>query len=214
MAFSQELLDAAQHPWQPRPGRAGRQTMTLFTPVWTQRLFFDGHPALPYLLGVPLIALTLEHAAPVGVLPALLWGAFGVLLWTLTEYAMHRFLFHFESVRPEGKVAAFLVHGHHHVTPLETARLAATPGQMASALVLLWGVLALAVPAAAHAPAFVGLVVGYLAYEALHHHAHHGRPRWRLFQALQRHHLKHHYESPNRRWGISTPLWDWVFRTL
>lgn len=55
---------------------------------------------------------------------------------------------------------------------------------------------------------------GYLAYEALHHRAHHERaPKSRVLRALVRHHLRHHYLAPDACWGISSPLWDWIFRT-
>ena len=55
------------------------------------------HPAVPVVLFVPAIAILLELGAPklpaadvAGLLVA------GYLFWTLTEYWMHRLVFHFE----------------------------------------------------------------------------------------------------------------------
>jgi dihydroceramide fatty acyl 2-hydroxylase len=211
--FTDELLAAAEEvPWRPLPGSEGRRTLPLFRAPLLQGLFFDGHPALPYLLGVPLIGVVLEHAGA----PQPSWAAWlllGVAAWTLLEYGMHRFLFHPPTGHPVGRVLGFLVHGHHHRTPLETTRLAATPLQMASALGLLFAVFGALLPPEVARPTFVGSVVGYLAYEGLHHMAHHGRPRWGPLRAVQRHHLRHHYDALEGNWGISSPVWDVVFRS-
>ena len=139
--------------------------------------------------------------------------ALGALGWTLLEYVMHRFLFHWPTRGDVGRVVTFVVHGHHHVTPREPSRLAATPVQFGSMIAAAYGLWVLALGPSTGALATAGTIAGYLAYEAIHHLAHHGRPRSRLARALVRHHLAHHYETPDRRWGISSPLWDWVFGT-
>jgi hypothetical protein len=38
-------------------------------------------------------------------------------------------------------------------------------------------------------------------------------PRFELFNVLRRRHMQHHYTTPERWYGVSTPLWDYVFRT-
>lgn len=177
-----------------------------------EHLIFAGHPALPFLLVTPAIGWLLEAAPRNAWAPALV--ALGALSWTLVEYAMHRWLFHFPSRRDTGKVTTFIVHGHHHVSPREPSRLAATPVQIGSLALLMLGVFQLTL-GAGWRMAMVGFLAAYLAYEAVHHIAHHGRPRSRLLRAIRRHHLSHHYEHEGRAaWGISSPLWDWVFGTV
>jgi sterol desaturase/sphingolipid hydroxylase (fatty acid hydroxylase superfamily) len=58
-----------------------------------------------------------------------------------------------------------------------------------------------------------GVIVGYLSYEVIHYAIH--RVPWarRLLRPLASHHLHHHYADPSRCFGVSSPLWDWVFRT-
>lgn len=58
-----------------------------------------------------------------------------------------------------------------------------------------------------------GLVCGYIAYDLLHYYTHHGRPRARVGRWLQRYHLMHHHSQPQRMFGVSQPLVDWVAGT-
>ena len=172
-------------------------------------------PWAPYVVVSPIIAaLLLAGATRVAVLEITGLVLAGVLAWTLVEYLMHRFLFHFRARTPRGRVVSFLVHGHHHLYPDDPSRIAATPLQFGSLALLAGGVSHLALGPRSWAPALAGFLIGYLAYEAIHFFAHYGSPRTSLGRALRRHHLRHHHESARARWGISSPLWDWVFRTL
>ena len=62
-------------------------------------------------------------------------------------------------------------------------------------------------------PFFACFILGYLAYDYTHFAIHSRRQRSRLGRYLQRHHMLHHFATPNARWGVSSPLWDWIFRT-
>ncbi len=41
----------------------------------------------------------------------------GLFLWTLAEYTLHRFVFHFPAKSPRGQRITFLFHGIHHAQP-------------------------------------------------------------------------------------------------
>lgn len=209
--ITDECLEASAEPWRARSGARAAERLRLFRDFIPERLIFAGHPALPFVLVAPAIGVCLEIARPARAGSALLF-ALGVLGWTLVEYAMHRFLFHAPARRPLARVLAFVVHGHHHVTPREPSRLAATPVQIASLALLMGGLWELALGAARLPTVMAGTLSGYLAYEAIHHLAHHDQPTNRVLRALVRHHRRHH-ERGDGCWGISSPLWDWVFRT-
>lgn len=198
-----------------RPGRHASRRIRLFRDFVPEHLIFRGHPALPFVLVPPVVGFWLDRWMAGPAAGPLASGALfvgGALLWTLIEYLMHRFLFHFPARGTLARVVRFVVHGHHHATPLERSRLAATPVQLTSMALLVGGVLRLALPDL-WTMAMAGTLSGYLAYEAMHHLAHHGAPRRGLVGAIARHHRRHHYEAPDACWGISSPLWDWVFRT-
>jgi len=53
--------------------------------------------------------------------------ATGLLLWSLVEYSLHRFVFHIDDALPESGLALtghFLLHGVHHRVPMDRYRLA------------------------------------------------------------------------------------------
>ena len=58
-----------------------------------------------------------------------------------------------------------------------------------------------------------GLMTGYVAYEFIHLAAH---ARWRGpgLAFLNRYHQIHHHVDWYTAYGVTTPLWDWVFGTL
>ena len=62
-------------------------------------------------------------------------------------------------------------------------------------------------------PFFASFLVGYLAYDYMHLAVHRCRPRTRVGAFLRRWHMRHHFVSPEAGWGVSSPLWDHVFRT-
>lgn len=214
--LTDECRAASLRPWEPEKGRRAGRTVRLFRDFVPERLIFRGHPALPFAMVPPAIGFWLDRyaASPIhGAVTSVGVFALGALAWGLLEYLMHRFLFHFPARGVFGRALTFVVHGHHHVTPNERSRLAATPMQFGSLGLLMAGLWRLVFGDATWMLAMAGTMSGYLAYEAVHHIAHHGRPRSRVLCAIQRHHLAHHYGTAEARWGISTPLFDWLLRT-
>ena len=47
----------------------------------------------------------------------------GVLLWTLLEYLIHRYIFHYEPKTGVGKRLHYIIHGVHHDYPNDGKRL-------------------------------------------------------------------------------------------
>jgi sterol desaturase/sphingolipid hydroxylase (fatty acid hydroxylase superfamily) len=60
---------------------------------------------------------------------------------------------------------------------------------------------------------FAGLVTGYVCYDMLHYAMHHFRLTSPVLAFLRRHHMQHHAVSWDKRFGVSSPLWDHVFGT-
>lgn len=210
--FTEACVEAALSPW--RPGRATRG-VALLKSRGAELLLLRSDPSLPYLLTAPAIGWLLDGYLASGAAWLSGLGAFvvGGLGWTLAEYLMHRFFFHFPATSDAMKVVTFISHGHHHVSPLDRRRLTATPVQLGSVVALFVGLYGLTFAAPFAQAALAGTLAGYAGYEAIHYLAHHGRPRGWLLKAIVDHHRRHHFEDSAKRWGISSPLWDWVFRT-
>ena len=171
------------------------------------------HPIVPVVLFGPVIAfLALRGAADAGAV-ALAWIAGGYVFWTLTEYWLHRVVFHFEPDHPLGRRFHFVIHGVHHDHPNDRLRLVMPPSASiplaALFLLLFWSVLG---PGAWEAFA-AGFLGGYLAYDMLHYHVHHHVPKSRAGKKLRELHMRHHFQDGDRGYGVSAPWWDHVFGT-
>lgn len=205
---------AASLPWR-EPGLAPRTDRVALFRSPALDLFTRSHPLAPYLVVLPIAIACAARSLWLGASSVELaaCAALGWLAWSLVEYAMHRFLFHADVKSETARIALLLAHGHHHVWPDDRRRIAATPIQIGSIALLFHGLFRLALGPTLGWGALAGALAGYVAYEAVHWMAHHGRPTSRLALAIKDHHMKHHHLAPGSRWGIGSPLWDWVFRT-
>jgi sterol desaturase/sphingolipid hydroxylase (fatty acid hydroxylase superfamily) len=139
----------------------------------------------------------------------------GVLSWTLIEYGLHRFVFHFDARSAFGRKLVYAVHLSHHENPRALNRLFASlilSLPIAAAYLLLAWIATGSLHAAAFL--FAGLSAGYFGYEWLHFQAHHRRPRLRFFRYLRKYHLLHHYQTPGLRFGVTSPLIDMLLGTF
>ncbi len=143
----------------------------------------------------------------------------GLFLWSLSEYLGHRFIFHFEPRTPRQEKIIFLFHGIHHAQPQCKTRLVMPLPVSIPMAFIFFGLFYLVVGRLIGAslrvyPLFSGFIIGYLAYDLIHYATHHFPMRSRYLRYLKRHHMRHHYKTPDKRYGVSSPLWDIVFSTL
>jgi len=143
----------------------------------------------------------------------------GLFIWTFSEYILHRFVFHFPAKTPRMQRITFLFHGVHHAQPQCKTRLVMPPvvsiplaAIFYGLFLLIWSVL-LKLPNWVD-PSFAGFLVGYLIYDLTHYATHHFPMRNGYFKFIKRYHMQHHYKTPNARYGVSSPLWDMVFKTM
>ncbi len=193
--------------------RAARQSPRMFeNPIidWFSRTHFSVVP----LLYVPASLALLWHSIQVGVgvgLTLILASA-GFCAWTLAEYWLHRLFFHWIPKARWGERMHFLAHGVHHQWPHDELRLVMPPA-VSIALFVTFLTLYVALLGQQGWAVHGGYVAGYVYYDLMHFYLHHGRPRSARLKQLRRHHLVHHFKTPNQRFGVSTRLWDIVFGT-
>lgn len=174
------------------------------------------HHNTPFFIYLPVIALILA-VAKLNLEVSTTWivggTALGIFNWTWFEYVLHRFVFHYEPKSDWGRRFHYLFHGIHHDFPNEKDRLVmpVVPSLGISAVVfsLHYGFLG-----ALGLPLYAGFVVGYLYYEFVHYSVHHKKKVGLLWSDAQRcDHLTHHFKSADNRFGVTSPLWDFVFGT-
>lgn len=149
-----------------------------------------------------------------------LFGIFlGLFLWTLTEYLLHRFLFHFPAKNAWQTRISFLFHGIHHEQPRIKTRLVMPPVVSIPMALIFYGFFwilfsYLLSSAAWFSPVFAGFILGYIFYDMTHYATHHFRMKKGYFRRVRQHHMHHHFQTPEQRFGVSSPVWDNVFGTL
>jgi dihydroceramide fatty acyl 2-hydroxylase len=174
------------------------------------------HPSIPAIVFVPVVVamewLGSDRGYGALELAGLTLGGLGI--WTLTEYWLHRLLFHWEPDNNFGRRMHFIIHGVHHDHPNDRMRLVMPPAvSIPLATLFLLGFSAIFGTPAAY-PLFAGLIMGYLAYDYMHYHQHHHTPKTAIGKRLRAAHMRHHFQDHRYGYGVSSPLWDFVFRTM
>jgi dihydroceramide fatty acyl 2-hydroxylase len=172
------------------------------------------HPVVPVLIYLPAICVLFAvGAGRSGVLNAIGLALGGYAVWTLTEYWLHRVVFHFEPQKGLGARLHWMIHGVHHDHPNDPLRLVMPPSASVP-LATLFCLVFWAVLGSDYAPAFsAGFLSGYLAYDMIHYHVHHHVPKTRVGRTLRELHMRHHFQDDERGFGVSAPYWDRVFGT-
>ena len=175
------------------------------------------HPIVPLLFWSPLVFFLLWRSATVLELPPGKIAAMavpGLVVWTLAEYLLHRYVFHYRAKSSVGNRLVHLFHGVHHDRPNDKSRLVMPPVGAVIIMSMLWLVFTLVIPAPWVEPFTAFFITGYLMYDYTHYATHHFPMKYPFLFALKRHHLQHHFTTEKARFGVSSPLWDWVFGTM
>jgi sterol desaturase/sphingolipid hydroxylase (fatty acid hydroxylase superfamily) len=190
-----------------------------------RKILFD-HPVLEKLsrthISVPVVIFILYGTA------LLVWsithtflnvwqtsGMFliGVISFTWIEYLTHRYVFHMDISTEIRARWQYLIHGVHHEFPKDKGRLAMPPivsVTIATILVLLFRLI-LGDLAFSFLP---GFLTGYAAYLSVHYMIHAFQPPKNFLKVLWINHSIHHYKNGESVFGVSSPLWDYIYGTL
>jgi sterol desaturase/sphingolipid hydroxylase (fatty acid hydroxylase superfamily) len=172
------------------------------------------HPATPVVVYVPVILYFLYLALETLSAPALALAFFaGMLGWTITEYALHRHVFHLKPTSKLGKRLHFLLHGVHHDYPHDGTRLV-MPLLVSVPLAFAFYYAFKAVLGIYFEGFYSGFITGYVCYDCIHYATHHFKMKNPVAKFLKAYHLRHHFVNPDSGYGVSNPLWDYVCGTV
>ena len=173
------------------------------------------HPVVPLMLYLPIVGYMLYVSLwqrQLSIIAVTALFLLGVLLWTLIEYLIHRYVFHYEPKTRWGKQLHYVIHGVHHDYPNDARRLVMPPVISIPLAFLFYG-LFFPIFWSLTPSVFAGLVFGYICYDMLHYATHHLAMKRGAWFWLKQYHLRHHFKDDHVGYGISSPLWDYVFGT-
>jgi sterol desaturase/sphingolipid hydroxylase (fatty acid hydroxylase superfamily) len=178
----------------------------------------DLKPLVPIYFYTPTV-LILAIAAVISAAHSLLaiggLLVIGWFLWGLFEYSFHRFILH-RSEKPNRLIPlpGNATHHAHHRDPKAHDRLY-IPLHEGIPTVLAFWLITWSITGSWQTTAFLyaGFMIGYLVYEWIDYEAHHGKSRSRLMRYYKKYHLQHHHVDEAARYGVTTPIFDYLFGT-
>lgn len=174
------------------------------------------HISIPIAIFISISAGLLYYAFLYTTLPGYLIPFLflsGLLFFSFFEYIAHRYLFHMKPDTRIKKIIQYSLHGVHHEFPKDKGRLAMPPPVSILLATLFFGIFYLLM----HTKVFgflPGMLTGYAAYLFVHYIVHAYPPPKNIFRHLWINHSIHHYKDSTVIFGVSSPLWDYVFGTM
>jgi sterol desaturase/sphingolipid hydroxylase (fatty acid hydroxylase superfamily) len=142
------------------------------------------------------------------------WFFFGLFVWTLLEYLLHRWFLHHQ---PKSAVLTALLkrlHIQHHENPRDQSQVCIPVILQVPVWFLLYVVVLLA---GGHPDASLiavsGIAVLMVAYDIVHFAVHYLDASNPFFKALKKHHMLHHFSDHTKRFGVTSRFWDRIFGT-
>lgn len=172
------------------------------------------HFTVPLIIYIPVIIFFSSKAflqLQVTTASYILYFLIGLLVWSITEYLLHRFVFHYELKGKIGQRIHFIFHGVHHDYPSDRLRLVMPPAVSIPLALLFYGLFSLVLTKTQLYAFFPGFVVGYLVYDITHYAIHHVNFKSGIWKKIKKHHMLHHYSDPGKGYGVSSALWDKIF---
>ncbi len=178
--------------------------------------FSKVHFSVPLYIYIPVIAYLLYRAVAVFSLSfPYIFGLiiFGIFIWSLAEYLLHRFIFHIPVKTDFGKRVKFIFHGVHHDYPYDSKRLVMPPSASVPLAIVFFLLFWLTFGNVYVLPFFSGFLIGYLFYDMTHYAVHHFNMHNKFWLKIKNHHIRHHFKDEDKGFGVSSPFWDVIFRT-
>jgi len=164
------------------------------------------------------VAIYLLYLNELDIVSTVIQFVLGMFAWSFSEYFLHRFVFHAEhSWLPDDPTVIafhFLLNGNHHAFPQDPLRLT-FPFVPGCIVLYLFGGLpwSFVVPQQSYNAFMAGWLFAYIVFEMLHYISHFASVRNNILLRFKELHSRHHYKQWKLGFGISTPLFDWVFNT-
>ncbi|MCB9232197.1 MAG: sterol desaturase family protein [Bacteroidia bacterium] len=176
------------------------------------------HPLIIIGMWVPICSVMMwyDHShfeRPLWQVAAIFGGAY--FFWTFAEYFLHRYLYHWTNGTKWADRFHYMMHGIHHNYPNDKTRLFQPPVMSVILGAIFFSFFFLVLPGHTAAFSFFpGFTMGYLTYASIHYSIHAFKFKKGYFKWVSTHHNLHHFKYPDKAFGVSTPIWDFIMGTM
>lgn len=173
------------------------------------------HYLVPLFIFIPVIILFIVQAFThqLSLAGFIVFFLIGLLVWSATEYLLHRFIFHYYPISGIGKRIHFIFHGVHHDYPKDKKRLVMPLSASIPMATIFYFLFFLVLQQNQLFAFFPGFLLGYLIYDMLHYAMHHYNFKSGIMKKIKQHHMLHHYHDSSKGYGVSSALWDDILQT-
>ena len=173
------------------------------------------HYLVPLFIFIPVIIFFILQAFThqLGLAGFFVFFLIGLLVWSATEYLLHRFIFHYYPISSIGKRIHFIFHGVHHDYPKDKKRLVMPLSASIPMATIFYFLFFLVLQQNQLFAFFPGFLLGYLIYDMLHYAMHHYNFKSGIMKKIKQHHMLHHYHDSSKGYGVSSALWDYILQT-
>jgi 4-hydroxysphinganine ceramide fatty acyl 2-hydroxylase len=181
------------------------------------KLFASKNPWSVLLFIVPIQMLLFFLMREEGIRPIRILGAIpqALLYWSLIEYLIHRFYFHWVPRNEILRAISGSFHLYHHENPkdLEVINTGWVTGIIGSIFHFLVFKFVFQLSYINSLEMTFGLILVFYYYEWIHYLVHQRVFKNTFLKYLQNFHLTHHV-SPKKNYGQITPIWDYLLGTV
>lgn len=137
-----------------------------------------------------------------------------LLIWTVLEYGLHRFIFHWNPCNTTLRKLVFQLHLAHHADPRNPKKIPVwliftiPVSTMILSILYAWTTSLFSAVGI-----MVGLWTGFLYYEWVHYNVHVNCQTYGIGWHRKQHFL-HHFLDQRTCYGVTSPVWDLVFGTF
>ena len=173
------------------------------------------HYLVPLFIFIPIIIFFIVQAFThqLGLAGFFVFFLIGLLVWSATEYLLHRFIFHYYPTSNIGKRIHFIFHGVHHDYPKDKKRLVMPLSASIPMATIFYFLFFLVLQQNQLFAFYPGFLLGYLIYDMLHYAMHHYNFKSGIMKKIKQHHMLHHYHDSSKGYGVSSALWDDILQT-
>lgn len=137
----------------------------------------------------------------------------GGLTWTFLEYVLHRWVLHWHPKNKNLKEFIENIHLIHHRRPEDDSIVCISAVNCLVLWVVIFAIFLALFGWQVSLLATSGTALMMVIYDITHYSTHYMEPTNWLLKRLKKYHMKHHFTNNRTRFGVTSPVWDYVFGT-